>query len=56
MAEVHDENHGEKKNGELFFFPTIFWVNKQPRHSQNIFAKKRYTSIVARFEKMAKLN
>ena len=36
----------ERKNGLLFFFFRRFWV-KEPRHSGNIFAKKRYTSIVA---------
>ena len=30
-----------------FFIFRRFWV-KEPRHSENIFAKKRYTSIVAR--------
>ena len=29
------------------FFSRRFWV-KDPRHSETIFAKKRYTSIVAR--------
>ena len=36
----------EKMAYYLFFFRQ-FWV-KEPRHSGTIFAKKRYTSIVAR--------
>ena len=41
-SEVHDENHGKKK----WRFSEDFSV-KEPRRSENIFAKKRYTSIVA---------
>ena len=35
----------KKKNG-AFFFPYDFGV-KDPRHSETVFAEKRYTSIVA---------
>ena len=34
------------KKKRRFFFTTIFGV-KEPRHSETILAKKRYTSIVA---------
>ena len=44
MAYAYNENHHKKK---ISLFPTIFGA-KEPRHSENIFAKKRYTSIVAR--------
>ena len=39
---VKNENNDEK----MAFFLRRFWV-KEPRHSENILAKKRYTSIVA---------
>ena len=38
------ESRNNKKNG---FFPRRFRV-KEPRHSETLFAKKWYTSIVAR--------
>ena len=37
----------QKLRGRIF---RRFWV-KEPRHSENSFAKKRYTSIVARGKK-----
>ena len=45
MAYVHNENHANKND----FFCRRFWV-KEPRHSENVSAKKRYTSVVARVE------
>ena len=36
----------QKKMSYYLFIFRRFWV-KEPRHSENIFAKKRYTSIVA---------
>ena len=47
MAWVYDENQCKKKWSIIHFFSDHFWI-KEPRHSENIFAKKRYTSIVAR--------
>ena len=40
---VHNENHAKQK-GELFIFFRRFWV-KEARHSETMFAKKRYTLI-----------
>ena len=52
MAYVHNENHAQQKKGAYF---RRFWV-KELRHSETIFAKKRYTSIVARvFEVMPRV-
>ena len=45
MAQVHNENR-EKKCTYYFFFPRRFWVTES-RHSETIFAKKKYTSIAA---------
>ena len=45
VAGVHNENRVQKK----MFISDDFWV-KERRHSENTFAKKRYTSIVARVE------
>ena len=36
---------GQKKWPIIYFFSDDFWV-KEPRHSENIFAKKRYNSTV----------
>ena len=43
MAQGHNENHHAKKGAYFRRFCV-----KEPRHSETIFAKKRYTSIVAR--------
>ena len=43
VGAVHHENHAKKKKCFFFFFRR-FWV-KEPRRSENIFAKKRYTLI-----------
>ena len=40
------QRESAKKNGLLFIFSTRLWV-KKPCRSEDIFAKKRYTSIVA---------
>ena len=41
-----------KKKWPVIFFFRRFWV-KESRHSENIFAKKRYTSMVAYVEELA---
>ena len=47
MAKVHNENHAEQKKWPIIhFFPDDFGL-RNPRHSENKIAKKRYTSIVA---------
>ena len=30
----------------IFFFPDDFGLRSSPRHSETVFAKKRYTSII----------
>ena len=42
---VRDERGHAKKIAHYFFFSRRFWV-KNPHHSENVYAKKRYTSIV----------
>ena len=42
MAKGHNENHAK----EMSYFRRF--LVKDPRHSETIFAKKRYTSVVAR--------